>query len=167
MEMYFLEKITTFIKKNLSHKIYFGKSIKSIPAGAFVFFPIQDSQCNCGLTGIVAFKKEEIATPKIPLKEIESMILHLKGHTYKKIHKEKADIADTYLGGKTFIKELQDYIGNLKLTSSLYTIFKEVSTREKLKKVSLALEKVIGREENEHHGRERLFLWAYQKPLPA
>ena len=153
MEMCFLEKITIFIKKNFSYKIYFGKSIKSISAGAFVFFPVQDSQCNCGLTGIVAFKKEEIATPKIPLKEIESMILHLKGHTYKKIHKEKADVADNYLGGEIFLKELHDHVGTVKLTSSLYTIFHDVSAREKLKKASLALEKVINGEENEYHQR--------------
>jgi len=152
-KMAFLEKITIFIKKNLSHKIYFGKSIKSIPAGAFVFFPVQDSQLNCGLTGLVAFKKEEIATPKIPLKKIESMILRLKGHAYKKIHKEKADLTENYLGGETFLKELHDHVGTVNLTSSLYTIFHEASAREKLKKVSLALEKVINGEENEYHQR--------------
>ncbi|MBW2003712.1 MAG: SIS domain-containing protein [Deltaproteobacteria bacterium] len=134
----------------MSHRIYFGKNIKSIPAGAFVFFPIQDSHLNCGLTGIVAFKKEEIATPKTPSQEIESMILHLKGHTYKKIQKEKTGLTKNYLGGETFIKELQNHIGNLKLTSSLYTLFKEAPTKKKLEKISLALEKVIGVEENEH-----------------
>jgi len=150
MEMCFLEKITIFIKKNLSHKIYFGKSLKSVPPGSFILFPAQGCQLNCGLTGIVAFKKEEIATPKIPLKEIESMILNLKRHTYKKIHREKADLTDNYLGGETFLNELHDHVGTMKLTSSLYTLFKESPTREKLEKISLALEKVIGKEENEH-----------------
>ena len=152
-KMAFLEKITIFFRKILSHRIYFGKNIKSIPPGAFVFFPIQDSHLNCGLTGIVSFKKEEIATPTIPLKAIESMILHLKEHTYKKIHRKKANLADNYLGGETFLKELHDNVGTVKLTSSLYTIFQEASAREKLKKVSLALEKVINGEENEYHQR--------------
>jgi len=151
--MAFLEKITIFFRNILSQRIYFGKSIKSIPAGAFVFFPIQDSRFNCGLTGIVAFKKEGIATPKIPLKEIESMIPHLKGHTYKKIHREKADLTDNYLGGEAFLKELHYHVGAVKCTSSLYTIFQEAAAREKLKKVSLALEKVINGEENEYHQR--------------
>lgn len=152
-KMAFLEKITIFFRKILSHRIYFGKNIKSIPAGVFIFFPVQDSQLNCGLTGLVAFKKEEIATPKIPLKKIESMILHLKGYTYKKIHREKADLTENYLGGETFLKELHDHVGTVNLTSSLYTIFHEASAREKLKKVSLALEKVINGEENEYHQR--------------
>jgi len=152
-KMAFLEKISTFLKKILSLKIYFGKSIKNISPDAIVFFPIQDNQCNCGLTGIVAFKKEKVATPKISLGQIESMILSLKGHTYKKIHREKADLTDKYLCGEAFLKELHDHVGTIKLTSSLYTIFREVFAREKLKKVSLALEKVINGEENEYHQR--------------
>ena len=152
-KMAFLEKISTFLIKILSLKIYFGKSIKNISPYAIVFFPIQDNQCNCGLTGIVAFKKEKVATPKISLGQIESMILSLKGHTYKKIHREKADLTDKYLCGEAFLKELHDHVGTIKLTSSLYTIFREVFAREKLKKVSLALEKVINGEENEYHQR--------------
>ncbi|MFB0521212.1 MAG: glutamine--fructose-6-phosphate aminotransferase, partial [Desulfatiglandales bacterium] len=160
--MSLLERLRIFFKKWLRRpRIYLGKSLKSVPPGSLILFPVQGTQLNCGLTGIVTFKKKEPVTPKIPISQIESMISHLNGYTYKKIHKEKADIADNYLGGETFIKELQDYIGNLKLTSSLYTIFKEISTREKLKKVSLALEKVINGEENEYH--QRLSILSFEK----
>ncbi|HDH87398.1 MAG TPA: SIS domain-containing protein, partial [Desulfobacteraceae bacterium] len=148
--MAFLEKITILFKKNFSQRIYFGKSLKNVPPGSFIFFPAQGCQLNCGLTGIVAFKKEEFAIPKIPLGEIESIILQLKGHTYKKLKKDKRDLIGNYLGGETFIKELQNHIGNLKLTSSLYTLSKDAPTKKKLEKICLALEKVIGREENEH-----------------
>jgi len=148
--MAFLEKITILFKKNFSQRIYFGKSLKNVPPGSFIFFPAQGCQLNCGLTGIVAFKREEFAIPKIPLGEIESIILQLKGHTYKKLKKDKRDLIGNYLGGETFIKELQNHIGNLKLTSSLYTLSKDAPTKKKLEKICLALEKVIGREENEH-----------------
>ncbi|MBW2105860.1 MAG: glutamine--fructose-6-phosphate aminotransferase, partial [Deltaproteobacteria bacterium] len=148
--MAFLEKITILFKKNFSQRIYLGKSLKNVPPGSFIFFPAQGCQLNCGLTGIVAFKREEFAIPKIPLGEIESIILQLKGHTYKKLQKDKRDLIGNYLGGETFIKELQNHIGNIKLTSSLYTLFKDAPTKKKLEKICLALEKVIGREENEH-----------------
>jgi len=148
--MAFLEKITILFKKNFSQRIYFGKSLKNVPPGSFILFPAQGCQLNCGLTGIVAFKKEEFAIPKIPLGEIESIILQLKRHTYKKLQKDKRDLIGNYLGGETFIKELQNHIGNIKLTSSLYTLFKDAPTKKKLEKICLALEKVIGREENEH-----------------
>ena len=154
MYISFLERIKIFFKENLQYpRIYFGKSIKSIPTGAFILFPVQDSQLNCGLSGIVTFKKNNVTAPKIPLRKIESMILHLKGYTYKKLREEKGDLIENYLGGETFIKGLQDHIGNLKLTSPLYTIFKEAPYREKLKGVSLALEKVISGEENEYYQR--------------
>jgi glucosamine--fructose-6-phosphate aminotransferase (isomerizing) len=150
--MRFLERIKIFFKDNLSYpRFYLGKSLKSVPPGSFILFPAQGCQLNCGLTGIVAFKREEVATPKIPLNKIESMVFHIKGCTYKKIQKDKRDLIENYLGGETFIKELQNHIGNLKLASSLYTLFQEAPTKKKLEKISLALEKVIGREENEHH----------------
>ena len=150
--MTFLEKIMIFFKENFRYpRIYFGRSVRSVPTGALILFPVQDSQLNCGLTGIVAFKRKEIATPKIPLKKIESMIIYIKGYTYKKIQEEKRDLIEHYLGGETFMKGLQDHIGNLKLISSLYTILKKEPTREKLKRLSLALEKVITGEENGYH----------------
>ncbi len=150
--MSFLGRIKIIFKENLRcPKIYFGKSLKNVSPGAFIIFPVQESQLNCGLTGIIGFKRKEIAKPKIPVNKIESMILHLKGYTYKKIKEENKNLIDNYLGGEAPIKELQDLIGGLKLTLSLYTIFKETPTREKLEKVSSDLERIIGGEENEHH----------------
>ncbi|MEA3358309.1 MAG: SIS domain-containing protein, partial [Thermodesulfobacteriota bacterium] len=162
MKMALLEKITIFFKENFRcPKIYFGKSIRNVPTGAFILFPVQDSQLNCGLTGIVVFKKKKVAKPKIPLDKIESMVLDIKGYTYKKIQTEKGDLTENYLGGEVFIKDLKGHVGNLKLTSSLYAIFNENSARAKLEKISLALEKIIDGEENEH--RQRLSLPSSEK----
>ena len=154
--MALLDKTTIVLRKILSLRIYFGKSIGSISPGAIIFFPIQDSQCNCGLTGIVAFKKEEIAAPIIPLRKIESIILHLKEHAYNKIQREKTELSDKYLGGEAFLKELQTHIGTIKLNTSLYTIFKEASAREKLKNASLALKKIINGEEKAYHQKSNM-----------
>ncbi|HUU39316.1 MAG TPA: SIS domain-containing protein [Desulfatiglandales bacterium] len=162
MYISFLEKIKTFFKENLQYpRIYFGKSTKSVPSGALIFFPVQDNQLNCGLTGIVTLKKSKIAAPKIPMHKAESMILHLKAYTYKKIQEEKGGLTENYLGGEAFIKELQDLIGNLRITSSLYTIFKETAVREKLAGASLNLEKIINEEENEH--RQRLSFLSFEE----
>ncbi len=150
--MSFYKRIKIFFKENWRYpKIYLGKSIKNVPTGTFVLFPAQDSQLNCGLTGIVAFKKKQIAKSKIPINKIESMISHLKGYTYKRIKEENRNLRDNYLGGETFIKELRDLIWDLKLTPSLYRIFREAPTRKRLKKVSLTLERIINGEENEYH----------------
>ena len=150
--MSFSERIKSFFSQKLRYpKIYFGKNLSSVPPGALVLFPVKDSQLNCGLTGIVAFKKKEICKPKIPINKIESMLTHLKGYTYKKIRGENRNLIDYYLGGESPIKELQDLIGGLKTTSSLYTIFKEATNRKRLEKASLALEGIIKGEENEYY----------------
>ena len=150
--MSFLEKIKILFKENWRYpKIYFGKSMKSVPPGAFVLFPVQHGQLNCGLTGIVTFKKKGSARSKIPISKIESMISQLKGYTYKRIKGDNKDLIEDYLGGEAFLGELQDLIGDLKITSSLYTILKETPTRDRLKKISYNLKEVTGGEEKEHH----------------
>ncbi len=150
--MSFSKRIKMLFKENWRFpKIYLGKSIRSVPPGAFVLFPVQNNQLNCGLTGIVAFKKKGVSKSKIPMNKIESIISHLKRYTYKKTTEENRNLIQDYLGGETVLKELQDLIGDLKITSSLYTILKETPTREKLEQTSYNLEKITSREEKEHH----------------
>ena len=150
--MTFLERIKIFFKENFHYPIiYFGKSAKSVPPGTFVLFPVQHSQLNCGLTGIVTFKKKESARSKIPLNKIESMISQLKRYTYRKIREENRDLIEDYLGGEASLKELQNLIEDLKLTSPLYSILKHTPTRKRLEKTSYALEEITGGEEKEYH----------------
>ncbi len=155
--MYFSERIKIFFKESLRYqRIYFGKSLKNVAPGAIVLFPVQGSQLNCGLTGIVTFKKKEVATPTIPISKIESMISHLKEYTYEKIRGETGDLIAHYLGGEAFIRELRDLIGDLNTTSSLYAIFKDPSTRKRLRKTSFALERITKGEEDRYHQRLNL-----------
>jgi len=150
-EMTFLERIKIFLKENRYPRIYFGKSIRNVPVGSVILFPVRDSQLNCGLTAILAFKTKEIAKPKIPIDKIESIPLHLKGYTYDKIKEKSRNFADHYLGGATFVADLQDLVRNLKTTPSLYIIFKEPLVQEKLEKICSNLEKIINGEEGKYH----------------
>jgi len=101
----------------------------------------------------VTFKKKEPVTPKIPISQIESMISHLNGYTYKKIRGAHRNFIDNYLGGDAFITELQDIVQDLKITSSLYKILKDTSTRKRLEDASFTLERIISEQENEYHQR--------------
>ncbi len=152
--MSFFGKIRLIYKEYLCFpEIFVGKSPKSVPTGSLILFPLQVNQLNCGLTGIVAFKREESIAPEVPTHRIESVIRHLKGHTYGKIQRKKGDLAEMYLGGENLIRESQDLIGNLKITSSLYKIFKGKTIKEKLQKASTVLGELINEEEGEHHKR--------------
>jgi len=153
----FSEGIKIFFKRYIRFPgIYFAKSVKSVEAGAIIFFPVHDSQLNCGLTGIVSFKKKKPAPPKIPTHEIESMILHIQGYTLKKVQEKNLKTTESYLGGETSLKGLQDLVKGLKATTSLYTLFGEISLREIVEKASIILEKVINEEVSQHHQRLNL-----------
>jgi len=157
-----LGKIALFLKEKFRcPKIYFGKDIRNTPAGAFILFPVQESRLNCGLTGIITFKKEKSKKPKIPLDKIESMVDEIRRYTYKKIQKEKGDLAEKYLGGDISLKDLKDHVENLKLTTSLYTLFIDLSARNRLEKISRALERVINSEE--HENSQRINLPSFEK----
>jgi glucosamine--fructose-6-phosphate aminotransferase (isomerizing) len=152
--MSFLKRIRTMSREYVClPEIYIGKSPKSVPAGSLVLFPLQVSQFNCGLTGIVAFKRQEPIAPEVPANRIESVILHLKAHTYGKIRRKRGDLTEMYLGGERLIGKLRDHIGNLRTASSLYTIFKGLTIKENLRKASTILKKLISEEEDEHHKR--------------
>jgi glutamine---fructose-6-phosphate transaminase (isomerizing) len=160
--MSLLEKIACFLKEKFRcPKIYFGKNTGNISAGALIFFPVQDGQLNCGLTGIVTFKKKTTKKPKIPLDKIESVVDDIRRYTYKKIQQGKGDLAEKYLGGDIFLKDLKDHVENLKLTPSLYTLFIEEPLRKKLEEISRALEKIINSEE--HENRQRVTLPSFEE----
>ena len=155
--MAFSERIRIFLREKLRcPEIYCGTSLRSVPSGAVVLFPVQDSQLNCGLTGIVTFKRKETATSRVPTHKLESIISRLKGYTHKAIRGENRDLRAKYLGGEAFVKELQDVIHDLKATSSLYTIFQDAPIRKRLEKASSVLEGIINGEEHKYHQRLHL-----------
>jgi glucosamine--fructose-6-phosphate aminotransferase (isomerizing) len=78
------------------------------------------------------------------------MISRLNECTYRKIKGNNLNIADDYLGGKGHIEELQDLVTGLKNSSSMYTIFKDVSAQEDLGESSDTLNSIIISEEKEY-----------------
>jgi glucosamine--fructose-6-phosphate aminotransferase (isomerizing) len=154
--MAFSDTIKALLKKLRLSKIYFGKSLTSVPSGAMVLFPVQESQLNCGLTGIVTFKGKGAATPTIPTEKLDSMISQLPRYTYKEIGRENRTLPGTYLGGKAFITELHDSIQALKATSSLYTIFQDAFTRKRLEQATSSLKTILRHEAREYHKRVSL-----------
>ena len=104
----FLYKIKRLFKRYLRvPRIYFAKGVKGIEADAIIFFPVYTCRLNCGLTGIVTYKKKETAPEKIPMEKIESSVLRIGEYTLKKLEGE-AGFLEHYLGGEDSMKELQE-----------------------------------------------------------
>ncbi len=139
----FIENIKTFFKRRLRlPRVYFARSIKDVEGGAIIFFPVYESRLNCGLTGIVAYKKVGSAPKKIPMATIESVVLHMGEYSLKKLEGAPG-FAEHYLGGEDSIKELQDLVLCLKAPAALYALFKDESLREKIDDISQILRTVI------------------------
>ncbi len=151
------ERIRGLVGKNGRYpRLYIGKSIKGVPVGSIILFPIQDNHLNCGLTAIVTFKRKEVAKAEIPVVGLESASSHLRRHIYKETSKRDESLIENYLGGESFLRDVQDLIGDLKLTSSLYTVFHDKFLQERLERVTRDLGKIIKGEEREHQKRLNL-----------
>lgn len=149
--MHIFKLIKTFMHKyGLAPKIYFGKNLRNVPPHSIVLFPLQVNQLNCGITGIIAFKGKEDQTNNIHVSKIQSIISKLNEYTYRKIKGNNLKITDHYLGGKDYNEELQDLVTGLKISSSMYTIFKDVYVRKDLEESSNTLHRVIIAEEKEY-----------------
>lgn len=149
----FLEKIKKRCKGNLRiPKVYFAKSVNGVEADAIIFFPVYRCRLNCGITGIVAYKKGESTSQTIPIKTVESVILHMGEYTLKKL-KGAPGFVEHYLGGEASIKELGGLVQGLKAPDALYALFKDASLREKLKEISRVLGTLISEEQGQHHQR--------------
>ncbi len=151
------ERIRGLVGKNGRYpRVYIGKSIKGVPVGSIILFPIQDNHLNCGLTAIVTFKRKEVVKAEIPVVGLESISSHLRRHIYKETSKRDESLIENYLGGESFLRDVQDLIGDLKLTLSLYTVFRDKFLQERLERVTRDLGKIIKGEEHEHQKRLNL-----------
>ncbi|MBW1689367.1 MAG: SIS domain-containing protein, partial [Deltaproteobacteria bacterium] len=147
----FLEKIKKrFTGNPRVPKVYFAKSVNGVGANAIIFFPVYRCRLNCGITGIITYKKGGATPPKIPMKRLESVILQMRKYALKKI-KGASGLAKHYLGGEASVTELGDLIQGLKDPDTLYTLFKDASLREKLQEFSRVLGTLIDEEQDQHH----------------
>lgn len=149
------EKIKRFFKGQHLHipKIYLAKSVHDIEAGTIIFLPVDTCRLNCGLTGIVTYKKGVAPAKTISLERIESVLLHMRSFTLQKL-KGSPGLAERYIGGKDSIRELEDLILSLKSPASLFALCKEEALREKLEDISRMLGTLILEEEDQRrqHG---------------
>jgi glutamine---fructose-6-phosphate transaminase (isomerizing) len=130
------DKIKGFLKRRHLHipKIYLAKSVHDVEVGAVIFLPVYTCRLNCGLTGIITYKKGAAAAKTISLERIESVVLHMRSFALQKLKGSP---------GKNSIRELRDHLLSLKSPASLLALFKGKSLREKLEDVSPILGALI------------------------
>jgi len=152
-----LEKIKRIFKRHLHiPKIYLAKSVHAVEADAIIVLPVYTCRLNCGLTGIVTYKKG-VAPPKnISLERIESLVLHMRSFTLQKL-RGAPGLAENYVGGEDSMRELRELLLCLKAPTSLFALFKDKSLREKPEDISHILGALILEEEDQRR-QHRAFL---------
>jgi glucosamine--fructose-6-phosphate aminotransferase (isomerizing) len=128
-------------------RLSIGKHIQSVTPGTIVLFPLQDTMLNCGLTGIVSFKRKEPSTATIPIEKATSLAHHVEKFTFKRLSGKDKAFTEQYLGGEAIVGELKEVVADLTLTPSLYKLFKQTSAQRVLGDVSARLETIIAGEQ--------------------
>jgi glucosamine--fructose-6-phosphate aminotransferase (isomerizing) len=149
-----LEKIKRIFKRHLHiPKIYLAKSVHAVEATAIIVLPVYTCRLNCGLTGIVTYKKGVVPAKNISLERIESLVLHMRSFTLQKL-KGAPGLAENYVGGEDSMRELRELLLCLKAPTSLFALFKDKSLREKIEDISHILGALILEEEDQRrqHG---------------
>jgi len=92
--------------RRLHAPVYFGRSLANVPAGSLVVFPLRATLLGCGISGIVAFKRQAPALQTLPVAPLSALAERVRTHHFDACQKSGAFLADTYLGGGECIAEV-------------------------------------------------------------
>ena len=138
-----LKIIIKWIRKN---RVYFGKSLASVPDGAMVIFPCRLTTFCCGLAGIVAFKHKSRVDRKLDLQAMRKAVEIMQTRRLSDCQDDNLDLAGHYLGGGDLIKEFLAAANALKGKNEFYAIFTSKENQAFLKELSGHLDKIISSE---------------------
>lgn len=146
-----LKEMASKIKDLLNSPIYFGKHPGSKPNHSFILFPYLDNCLNCGLTGIVYFKKNSKENSHLRLPSLEEMVDDIGIHGFSSCENKNLELKASYLGGTTTIDELYTAAQVLKNTGIFFTIFHDISLQKRISNIIEKLRIVIHAESEAFH----------------
>ena len=142
--MFDLKKTFDFFKD----RVFLGKSLKSVPEGAWILFPYEPNILSCGLTGLLAFKKKQARTFSVEalIQEMETICDNIVKHNFSSLLNQSGEFDKDYLGGKKRIQALWNASRQFKQKNAFSTIFQNENLLESLKKMGDELDTLIADE---------------------
>jgi glucosamine--fructose-6-phosphate aminotransferase (isomerizing) len=129
--------------------LYFGRSLQSVSDGALVLFPVDPARLNCGITGILAFKRPFVASgTSVRVNELEDKVRAILEHASKSLAVEGRLDKQHDEAEQRLFKETQSLCDNVKGQAAFLKIFSERTYRERLAALAARLEAGIEREEH-------------------
>ena len=127
--------------------VYFGVSIKKLKKIYFnknfiVFFPYTENTLGCGIVSIVSYnnKKKVNKTDKLYLDE---KINNIYINNFLKCREKKINLINNYFGGEKLLKDLKQYIINLKNKENFYNIYMDEKLQKEISDVSKRISYII------------------------
>ncbi|MEA3386067.1 MAG: SIS domain-containing protein, partial [Thermodesulfobacteriota bacterium] len=143
-----LKKIKAFLRKKGVTGLCFGRSLKTVPEGSVVLFPYEPGILNCGITGILAFKRRSARTADLPVDELEHKVKDLFEYTWERLKQKGLRQKEHYLGGKELLVEIKRLCDKLKAQDSFYECFSNSSgCKDRVSALCPKLERLIETEE--------------------
>ncbi len=122
--------------------VYFGKSIPRVPNGSWVILPCQTRMFNCGLAGIVSFKRSKKSDDNLDLSNIEDMLLQMESRSSSKNSYDARTPGENGFGGPKSIRDLEAAIQHLKSDHFFYDIYNNSRLQQKLTEYVARLQKI-------------------------
>ncbi|MBW2085270.1 MAG: SIS domain-containing protein, partial [Deltaproteobacteria bacterium] len=141
------KRIKTFLKVKGITSLYWGRSLETVPEGSLILFPYQPTVLNCGITGVLAFKRRSAGKERPILQELEPKLEKLLAHHGERLEKEGLEQKAYYLGGPELLQEIKGLCGKLKGQDGFYEVFSSQSQQRQLAVCCNKLENLIETEE--------------------
>lgn len=128
---------------NLVHsKISVGRR-KYPNENSLVFLPLQPTQLNCGLAGLVSYRKKNPDIDNVDYKKIVEFLTTIEKNLFSSC---KKDNYDHYLGGDNHIRRFKDAARELNNDAQFFNIFSDNELPGQLSKLASKLIKIINSE---------------------
>jgi glucosamine--fructose-6-phosphate aminotransferase (isomerizing) len=138
------------LRPYLSAEVYFGRSIRRLPRGSLVFFPLQPNVLCCGIAGIVTFLNKKSPNDPIDIAGLESILSSIEDYSCTRCDvSEDRVIEEKYLGGQPLIESLRNSIQALKNTGPFFSIFTNADIQKRLDQISKRMARIIDSETNQ------------------
>jgi len=142
-----VKKIKTFLKRKGVMRLYFGRCLESVPGGSLVLFPCHPLVFNCGITGILAFKKRSGKKVDKLAQELQQKVENFSECTWDRLEEKGLGQSEHYLGGEEILAQTKHLCRNFKTGDNFYEIFSDRKYQDRLLALCNRLQELIEAEE--------------------
>ncbi len=139
--------ITANFTKIFHKKICFGLYPESAPGNSIILFPYYPNRFSCGLTGLIAFNRDQAVESTINVADFHDQLEQLGKNDFTACKAlSPDDFTRYYLGGNDSVSQLFNSIRTLKENAFFYSIYKNEGLLNELKEFVTHLSSVIQNE---------------------